>query len=110
MKTDIQSPGFTVNPELTGYIHEKIEKLSRYYGEIIACEVALRLDSSTAKENKICSIRLFIPGNDLLASAQYKKFEQAIAQVVETLRRQIKKLKTKAIARRKDNIQLEKKL
>ena len=58
MKIDIQSPGFTINPELAGYIHEKVEKLSLYCSEIIGSEVCLRLDSSATKENKICSIRI----------------------------------------------------
>jgi putative sigma-54 modulation protein len=104
MKIDIQSPGFAPGQELIHFLHEKMKKLSCLYGEIIGSEVCLRLDNSATKENKICSIRLFIPGNDLLASAQYKRFEQAIAQVVEILERQIKKRKTKEITRRKGNI------
>ena len=102
MQIKIQSPGFTVNPELTGFINEKVEKLFRYYGEVISCEVALRLDNSDTKENKLCEIRLAIPGNDLLASAQCKTFEEAVSTVVETIKRQIKRKKTKIIGTRND--------
>jgi putative sigma-54 modulation protein len=104
MQINIQTPGFAPRQELINFVHEKINKLTRLYREIIGSEVCLRLDGSTTKENKICSIRLFIPGNDLLVSAQYKKFEQAIAQAVETMKRQIRKRKTKTIGRRKDII------
>ena len=102
MKIDIQSPGFTVNPQLTGFINEKVEKLSRYCGEIISCEVALSLDKSDTKENKLCEIRLAIPGNDLLARAQCRTFEEATTKVVEALKRQIKNLKAKTIIKRKN--------
>ena len=102
MKIDIQSPGFTVNPQLTGFINEKVEKLSRYYDEIISCEVALRLDNSNTKENKLCEIRLAIPGNDLLASSQCKTFEEAVSTAVEILKGQIKRKKTKMIGTRND--------
>lgn len=102
MKIDIQSPGFTVNQELTGFINEKVEKLSRYYGEIISSEVSLRLDNSDTKENKLCEIRLAIPGNDLLASAQCKTFEEAVSNAVEIIKGQIKRKKTKIIGTRND--------
>ena len=100
MKINIQSPGFAPRQELIHFINEKIKGLSCLYEEIIGSEVCLRLDSSTTGENKICSIRLLIPGNDLMASSQYKKFEIAIAQTVEVLKRQIKKRKTKITERR----------
>ena len=102
MKIGIQSPGFTVKPELTGYIHEKVEKLSRYYGEIITCGVVLRLDNSETKENKLCEIRLAIPGNDLMANTRCKTFEKAVSNAVEIIKGQIKRKKTKIIGTRND--------
>ena len=61
----------------------------------IGSEVFLRLDNSNTKENKVCQIRLAIPGNDLLASARSKTFEQATLKVVKELKRQTQKLKIK---------------
>ena len=101
MQINIQSPGFTPKQELIGFVKQKIKKLSYLYGEIIGSEVCLRLDSTASGENKICSIRLLIPGNDLLVSTRYRKFEEAITQAVETLKRKIKKHKTKITRRRK---------
>ena len=102
MKIDIQSPRFTVNPKLKSFINEKVEKLSRYYSEIITCEVSLRLDNSGTKENKMCEIRLAIPGNDLMSSTQCKTFEEAVASAVEIIKGQIKRKKTKIIGTRND--------
>lgn len=104
MKISIQSPGFTPGQNLINFVHEKMKKLSCLYREIISSEVCLRLDSSSTKENKICSIRLLIPGNDLLVSTQYKKFEESIARAVDALNKQIKKRKTKMTGRRKNII------
>lgn len=95
MQINIQSSGFAPRQELIHFIKEKMKRLSCFYEEIIGSEVCLRLDSSASRENKICSIRLIIPGNDLMARSQYKKFEIAIVQTVEALKRQIKNAKQK---------------
>lgn len=102
MKINIQSPGFTIKQKLAGYVHEKVEKLSRFHGEIITGEVSLRLDNSDRKENKLCEIRLAIPGNDLMAKAQCKTFEEAVSNAVEIIKGQIKRKKTKIIGTRND--------
>ena len=83
MKLKLQSLDFTASQELTDYKQSKVEKLEHLYNEIIWSEVCLKLDKSDTKENKVCEIRLAIPGNDLLASAQCKTFEEAVPQCVE---------------------------
>jgi ribosomal subunit interface protein len=102
MKLKFHSLDFTASQELTDFIKGKVEKLEHLYNEIIWSEVWLKLDKSDTKENKVCEIRLAIPGNDLLASAQSKTFEEAAAQCMEALEKQIKKRKTKIISKRKD--------
>ena len=84
MKITIQSLGFAPRQELIHFINEKMKRLYCFYEEIIGSEVCLRLDSPASGENKICSIRLLIPGNDLMASSQYKKFEIAISLAVRS--------------------------
>ena len=102
MKLKFQSLDFTASQELTDFVQSKIDKLEHLYDEIIWSEVCLKLDKSDTRENKVCELRLAIPGNDLLASAQCKTFEEAAAQCVEALEKQIKKRKTKIIGKRKD--------
>jgi putative sigma-54 modulation protein len=102
MQINIQSPGFKVNPVLTGFIQEKVEKLSNYYSDLISIDISLRVSSSDTKENKVCEIRLAIPGNDILASTQCKTFEEAVLHVVEIIKNRIKRKKSKIIGTRND--------
>ena len=108
MKLKFQSLDFTASQELIDFVKGKVEKLEHLYDEIIWSEVSLKLEKSDAKENKVCEIRLAIPGNDLLASSQCKTFEEAAAQCVEALEKQIKKRKTKIISKRKDIAEIKK--
>lgn len=100
MTTNIQSIGFTASEALTAYIKEKTAKLSLYFENIISSEVCLSTDKSATNENKVCDIRLVISGNDLLASAQSKTFEEATAKAADALVKQIEKHKTKNFDKR----------
>lgn len=102
MKIDIQSRDFTAKEELLNFINEKVEKLERFYAEIISSEVCLFIDKSDTNDNKVCEIRLVIPGNDLFAKAQCKSFEEATSASVGALERQIEKHKNKIIGKRKN--------
>ena len=108
MNIKIKTLGFTAKQELTDFVNEKVKKFSYLYDKIISSEVSFSLDKSDTKENKVCDIRLVIPGNDLLSSAQCKTFEEATAQAVEALERQIEKRKTKFIGKQKDIAEIKK--
>lgn len=95
MNITIQPKDFTAKEELTDFIKEKAEKLFRLYDKIISCEVVLKIDKSETKENKVCDLRLIIPGNDLLAGAKSKTFEEAAMQAIGALEKQIEKRKNK---------------
>ena len=103
MQINIQTNGFNAKANLKVYINEKIGKLSRYYSEIIAGKVTLRLNNSDTKENKLCEIRLAIPGNDLMASSHCRTFEEAVLNAVEILQGQIRRKKAKIMGARNDN-------
>jgi len=102
MKINIQSPGFKVSRVLSGFINEKVSKLYNHYSEIISIDISLSVSNSDTKENKICEIRLAIPGNDILASAACKTFEEAVLSVVEIIKGRIKRKKSKIIGTRND--------
>ena len=76
------------------------------YSEILGIEISLKLNKSATKENKVCRIRLIIPGYDMLANAQCHTFEAATAVAIEALERQIEKRKNKLIANRVVNNKL----
>ncbi len=109
MKINIQSIGFTASEALTTFVKEKADKISQYFENIISCEVCLSLNKSATNDNKVCDIRLIIPGNDLLANAQCKSFEEAIALSSDALVKQIERHKSKNSDKRTpvDSIQLK---
>ena len=96
MKININSIAFTLRNELSDFIKNKVKKLNRFYRDIISIEVALKVDKSGTRDNKICRVRLIIPGNDLISGARGRSFEAAVAQVIKALEKQIEKRKTKA--------------
>jgi putative sigma-54 modulation protein len=100
MKINIRGIALTLRKDVSDFIQSKVEKLTRFYREIIAIEVSLKIDKSDTRANKLCSIRLIIPGYDMLSGARGKTFEAATAQAVEALERQIERRKTRIIASR----------
>jgi len=95
MDIKISSVHFDADKKLTDFITKKVNKLDKYYDDIIKAEVILRLENTQDLENKIAEIKLLIPGNDLFAKKQSKSFEEATDNVVDALRQQIEKHKGK---------------
>lgn len=94
MKIKIQSLHFKANNLLEEYVQNKVSKLSHLNEGIISGDVCLKLDKSTKEDNKVCEIRLSVPGNDLFAKRQCKTFEEATNETVDALQQQLKKRKT----------------
>lgn len=93
MQIIIQSLHFTAGRILTNYVDEKVSKLSHFYPRILAAEVCLRIDSPHTPQNKVCEIRLIVPGKDMFAIRNCKTFEEAIHETVDALKEQIRKHK-----------------
>jgi ribosomal subunit interface protein len=95
MEIKIKALGFTPRRILTDFIDKKLSKLFQFYDRLISIEVSLSMEKSEIKQNKQCDVRLIIPGNDLLASARCKTFEEAVVHSVEALIKQMEKKKNK---------------
>lgn len=95
MKIQFQATDFKPQDELVDFVNEKLGKLDRYADNILEARVTLKLDKSDTRDNKICEVKLAVPGNDLFASRNSKSFEEATADVVEALRKQIEARKEK---------------
>jgi putative sigma-54 modulation protein len=93
MKITIQTPDFKANQKLLDLVTEKVERLGKFSERILEANVTLKLDHSDTKENKICEIKLAIPGNDLFAGKQCKTFEEATSKSADALRSQIESKK-----------------
>src|SRR6185369_1809398 len=95
MNTQIQSLGFDASKKLQDLINERIEKIGQVSDRILEAKVILKLDKSDDHENKVCEIRLVIPGNDLFAKKKAVSFEQALDQVIHALEKQVHDWKNK---------------
>lgn len=97
MDINIHSIHFDADAKLLDFVNNKLEKLSTFFDKIIDAEVFLRLDKSNTNENKLVEIKINLPGKEIFAKKQSKSFEESTDEVVEALRRQIKKHKEKLI-------------
>jgi putative sigma-54 modulation protein len=93
MDIKVQAVHFTADKKLVDFVNEKVNKLDVFFDNIVAGEVFLRLDKTSDKENKISEIKILVPGKELFAKKQCKTFEEAVAQSVEALRKQVEKVK-----------------
>lgn len=76
-------------------IKEKLEKLTTFYERIESATVHIKHDDGQGENEATISVRLSIPGPDVVAEAGEETIEQTIAEVAEKLRRQLKKVKEK---------------
>jgi putative sigma-54 modulation protein len=93
MQINIQSLDFTASDPLQTYVRTKVEKLAHINDQIISGDVILKLEKSDINENKVCEIKVHIPGNNLFAKRQSKSFEEATNEAVDAIQEQLKKKK-----------------
>ncbi|MCO5935955.1 ribosome-associated translation inhibitor RaiA [Mucilaginibacter sp. RB4R14] len=95
MKITVQSIHFSADQKLLDFIQKKVDKLETFFDHIISGEVYLKLENVDDEANKISEIKILLPGNQIFAKEKCKTFEEATDLVVESLRKQIEKHKTK---------------
>ena len=76
MKVNLHNVGFTVDQKLVDFIQKKMDKLDLFYDKVIDAEVYLKLDNTTAKENKIVEIKINVHGYSFVVKKQFKTFEE----------------------------------
>ena len=99
MKVNIESLHFKADDGLVLFINEKIEKLKEHNNQIISSDVILRLGKRP--ENKIVEIKLNCDGCNFYAKKTSETFEKTTDMVIEALRRQLRKYKTKTIVKKR---------
>jgi len=95
MNIQIHSVRFDADKKLIDFVNQKLGKLTQYGEDIVNCEVYLRLDKDSTRENKISEIKLDVSGGPLFARRQSKTFEEATDGAVSALKKQITKHKQK---------------
>ncbi|MFM6975883.1 MAG: ribosome hibernation-promoting factor, HPF/YfiA family [Sphingobacteriaceae bacterium] len=93
MKINVQSIHFDADKKLLEFIEKKAERLDHFFDQIIRGDIYLKLEHTVDDANKICEIKIAIPGNDLFCKEQAKTFEAATDMAIECIKNQIHKHK-----------------
>lgn len=93
MKVNISSLKFKADKKLLDFIEERTNKLEQIHQEILGGDVILRVENSSTDANKIVEMKLLLKGDELFAEKQSSTFENATDQVVDALKRQLRKYK-----------------
>ncbi len=96
MKITVQSLGLTPHEPLEDYLNKKISKLDTFYDKIIECQVTLKKENTTAKENKTAEIRLVVPGDDIVVKKTSASFEESLDLCADTAKKLLIKKKEMA--------------
>lgn len=95
MKINLQSLHFKASDQLKDFVEEKVGKLSQLNEDILSAEVTLVANDIKIKNNKVCEIRLVVPGYDDFVKKEAESFEEAILDAVETLQKVLRGKKDK---------------
>jgi len=96
----ISTVKFKTDTTLEAFVREKVGKLFKQSNKVIRANVILRESESGNPENKLCEIRLMIPGNDHFVRKCSAVYEKSILQAVEVLQKILRRKKNKMITKR----------
>ena len=95
MEININAVGFSASSQLEDFIQKKISKLDKYHDGIIGSEVTLKLEKDDNLENKVVEVLLNVKGQEVFAKKNAKKFEEAVDELYDVVKRQLVKIKEK---------------
>ena len=95
MEIKINAVGFSASSQLEDFIQKKISKLDKYHDGIIGSEVTLKLEKDDNLENKAVEVLLNVKGQEVFAKKNAKKFEEAVDELYDVVKRQLVKIKEK---------------
>ncbi len=96
MKISVQSTGLTPHEPLEEFLNKKIGKLDTFYDKIIECQVHLKVENTSSKENKTAEIKLVIPGDDIVVKKTSGSFEESLDLCADTAKKLLIKKKETA--------------
>ena len=100
MNIIIKSADFKVRKGLETFIREKVKKLFTQSDNIIRANVMLREEAGRNPKNKLCEIRLEVPGYDHFVKKSSEGFGKSVSQSVEVLQKILRRNKSKLLAAR----------
>ncbi len=98
MNIRITSRKFRAKDSLKSLIHKSVNSLEKFSDDIIEAEVVLHF-THMKDSIKTVEILLKVPGKTLAVSESSEEFEKSVGSAVSKLERQLKKVKTKRMAK-----------
>ena len=95
MNVQIQSVKFDADRRLVDFVEAKMAKMDRFAERSTGAEVILKLDKDHEKGNKVATVTLHMPGEELVAEHRSKAFEESVDEAIDALKRQLEKFKGK---------------
>ena len=59
MKVNAQSVNFNADATLIQFVQNRLDKLETFYDKVVSSDVYLKVENTSAKENKIVEIKFF---------------------------------------------------
>jgi ribosomal subunit interface protein len=100
----IKSVNFKAGNNLKTFVREKIRKLFRHNNRIIRANVMLRKEESKNPENKLCEIRLVVPGYDHYVKKSSGEYYKSVSESVDVLEEILRRNKTRQTSNRSASI------
>ena len=95
MKVNAQYVNFNAKGELVNFIQKRMDKLETFYDKVIRSDVYLKLENTSAKENKVVEIKLHVAKDNFVVKKRCKSFEEAVDSACRSLERKLIKKKEK---------------
>lgn len=101
MIVSIQYIDMPESESLSAIVTRNLHKLAHKYQFIIRGDVYFKLGQGTDGNDKICEIKLSVPGPQIFAKTIENNFEKSAAENIGDLERQLRKRKEKFNRRKK---------
>ncbi len=90
MRTTVTSRHFKATQKLKDYASKEVQRLKKYFDNIIDCEVVLAYD---VRQNKTAEISIRVKGDRMMASETSEDFYKSIDLAVNKLEKQVQRHK-----------------
>lgn len=91
MKINIQNPADVSNRAIDRLV-SRLNKLTKFQEDIVYADVWIKTEGSSSNAQYVLSLKLGVPGNDVVVSHKNRNFAALIGEVMEAAKRQLKEL------------------
>ncbi|CAL2088819.1 putative sigma-54 modulation protein [Tenacibaculum sp. 190524A05c] len=90
---NIQFIRMNTSENLEMFILKKLEKVTKFYQNLIDINVYIKYENSSENKGRICEVEMKQPGLHLFASANENDYQIAVTNAIDQVKRQLDKHK-----------------